>query len=294
MILPSELILNTDGSVYHLKLRPEQIAPTVITVGDPGRVEQVSKYFDKIYHKESHREFVSHTGELNGQMLTVLSTGIGTDNIDIVMNELDALVNIDLKTREVKNQLRSLDIIRIGTCGSLQANIPCDTFVLSSHGLGLDGLMPFYQTAMDTFELDILQALNDKIQLDKWLPIPAYLFSGSSNLLNHFANNAIFEQGITATCTGFYAPQGRILRIAATVPDILAKLAEFEGENGLRISNFEMETAGIYGLAKAMGHEALSCSVVMANRVEGKFSEQPGEMIEKLIETVLEMILKKS
>ena len=294
MILPSELILNKNGSVYHLNLLPEQIAKTILTVGDPGRVEQVSKYFDRIFHKESHREFVTHTGELGGKAITVLSTGIGTDNIDIVMNELDALVNIDLKSREIKDELSSLDIIRIGTCGALHANIPCDTFVLSAFGLGLDGLMPFYRTEMSDSESALLMAINEQIQLNDWQPVPARLFSGSKTLLHHFAQNAVFEQGITATCTGFYAPQGRKLRIEPTIPDILDRLAAFKNsDNGLRITNFEMETSGIYGLARAMGHEALSCSAVMANRAEGKFSENPGEVIDKLIETVLEMVLSR-
>lgn len=293
MISPSELILNKNGSVYHLNLLPEQVAGTILTVGDPGRVEQVSRYFDRILHRESHREFVTHTGELGGKTLTVLSTGIGTDNIDIVMNELDALANIDLQTRTVKEQLSSLEIIRMGTCGSLHANIPCDTFVLSSFGLGLDGLMPFYNMEMSAEESNLLEELNRTIQMDKWQPVPAYLYSAGSNLLHHFTENSIFEQGITATCTGFYAPQGRKLRIEPSVPDILDRLAAFRGENGLQIANFEMETAGIYGLARAMGHEALSCSVVMANRAEGKFSERPAAMIDKLIETVLEMLLKR-
>jgi uridine phosphorylase len=209
------------------------------------------------------------------------------------MNELDALVNIDLKSRIVNEQLRSLDIIRIGTCGSLHAIIPCDTFVVSSFALGLDGLMPFYKIEMSAEECTLLDELNRSIQMCEWSPLPARLFSSGRGLLQQFSESSAFEQGITATCTGFYAPQGRKLRIEAAVPDILDRLAAYRSENGLQIANFEMETAGIYGLARAMGHEALSCSVVMANRAEGKFSKKPAEMIEKLIETVLGVILNR-
>lgn len=283
----SELILNPDGSVYHLKLQPDQIADTIITVGDPERVDAISQYFDRIDVRVASREFVTHSGELNGKRLTVISTGIGTDNIDIVLNELDALANIDLKTRSIKSILQSLNIIRIGTSGSLHSDIPCDSFVLSAWGLGMDGLLPFYQYEDDASAKKIFQDIDNQINITAWQPIPSYIMPCGQKLLHRFFEENQFKKGITATCTGFYAPQGRRLRAQPKVDDILDKLANYKHNDGLRITNFEMETAGIYGMANLLGHQALSCNAILANRPDGRFSSNPQATVTKLIESIL-------
>ena len=280
----SELILNDDGSVYHLHLLPEDIAETIILVGDPERVPQVTQHFDRVELIKQKREFVTHTGFIGNKRLSVLSTGIGTDNIDIVMNELDTLANIDLQSRQVKSNLTSLDIIRIGTSGALQNDIEVDSILISSHGLGLDALMQFYTGTDD----DETEALLDEIdrQLDLLFVNP-YLYKAHPEWLNLFGK--YYTQGITATCCGFYAPQGRMLRTQAQYTDLVTRLNQLNA-GGYRITNFEMETAGIYALAAAMGHRALSVNAILANRITHTFSANPAKIINRAIEEVLEKL----
>jgi uridine phosphorylase len=280
----SELILNPDGSVYHIKLKPEHIAQKVIVVGDQGRVEVVSKHFDKIEHKIQNREFLTHTGYFNGKRITVMSTGIGTDNIDIAINELDAAVNIDLEKRVTKETLTSLDIIRIGTSGALQADIDVDSFVASTHGLGFDGLLNFYKFNDGILEDDISKAF---VEYAKWgsnLPYP-YVAKGSEELKNKIAHD--LKSGITATASGFFGPQGRELRIPLGVPDLNEKIEQFN-YNGHRITNFEMETSALYGLGKILGHNTLTVCAIIANRLAKTYSKDYKKSIEKLVELVLE------
>jgi uridine phosphorylase len=281
----SELILNADGSVYHLHLQPEQIATSIIFVGDPDRVGEVSKHFSKVDTKVQHREFVTHTGEFNGRRISVVSTGIGTDNVDIVLNELDALVNIDLKNRELKDVHTALDIVRIGTSGALQSDVMVDSFLLNTYALGLDGLLNYYDYMTTERERQILYELMAQVS---YYPVNPYLFSASKSLYQK-VNRAEYGKGITATCTGFYAPQGRMLRGELSTPRLLQELSNFSYEK-FRITNFEMETAGIYGLAKVLGHEAISISAILANRITGEFSKKPAETVEKLIEMVLDSL----
>lgn len=285
-IAESEFILNARGAVYHLNLLPEEIASTIITVGDPERVAQVSRHFDEIEVKRSHREFVTHTGLLAGKRISVVATGIGTDNIDIVLQELDALVNIDFTERNVKSQLRSLNIIRVGTCGSLQADAPEDSYVVSTHGLGIDNLLNFYVYNNNEEEKNILQQFIAHTQISQRFAQP-YIAAGAASLLKHFVNG--FHHGITITCPGFYGPQGRILRLGLTYPEMIDRLTTFQCGNH-RILNFEMETSGIYGLGKLLGHNCLSLSAVVANRVAGKFSKDSGRTVGHLIEKTLEII----
>jgi len=283
-IAESELILNERGAVYHLNLRPEELAPTVITVGDPDRVGEVSKYFDSIEYKQQHREFISHTGRVGNKRITVLSSGIGPDNIDIVMNELDALVNIDLETREIKPQLNSLQIIRIGTSGSLQPDIPVDSFVASTHGLGVDNLLNFYRLEQNSEEKLLLQSFITHTQIHSQVGNP-YINSAAPSLLKHFVTN--FHQGITVTCPGFYGPQGRVLRLGLSNPHFVNRLTDFRyGQH--RISNFEMETSAIYGLGKLMGHQCLAVNAIVANRVRQEFSKDGKAAVEKLIQQFIQ------
>lgn len=285
MIAESELILNPDGSVYHLHLLPEEIAETIITVGDPDRVSEVSKHFDSIEMKRNKREFVTHTGYIGKKRISVISTGIGTDNIDIVFTELDALVNIDLKTREIKEKHTSLDIIRVGTSGALQADIDIDSFLISSHGLGLGGLMLYYDFEENENEKLLRQSIDS--QLITPIPVPTYLYECSSDLADKIGPE--MRRGVTATCPGFYAPQGRQLRGKVRNQQMLDELRNWSHE-GTRITNFEMETAGIYGMARMLGHRAISCNAILANRAKGEFSTAPGEVTESLIKMVLEKI----
>jgi uridine phosphorylase len=285
-IAESELILNERGAIYHLNLKPDEIAHTVITVGDPDRVKQVSKYFDQIESKSQHREFVTHTGWLGRKRVSVVSTGIGTDNIDIVLNELDALVNIDFENRSVRDSLTRLNIIRLGTSGSLQENIPIDSFVASTHGLGIDNLLNFYRHDQNEEEKQLLQSFITQTQLHHHFSHP-YISGASASLLKHFVSN--FHQGITVTCPGFYGPQGRILRLPLRNPDLIDRLTQFRfGQH--RIANFEMETAGIYGMSKILGHYCLSLSVMVVNRVKKEFSRDGQTAIENLIKKALEII----
>lgn len=285
-IAESELILNARGAVYHLDLRPEEIGETILTVGDPDRVAQVSKHFSRIEHRSQHREFVSHTGYIGEKKLTVLSTGIGTDNIDIVLNELDALVNIDFSTRSIRPSLRSLNIIRLGTSGALQEDIPVDSFVCSTHGLGIDNLLNFYRIQQNDEEKQLIQSFVTFTQLHHGISHP-YIFGAGGALLKYFGQD--YHHGITVTCPGFYGPQGRVLRLGIAQPDLIDRLTQFRfGRH--RITNFEMETSAIYGLGKLLGHHCLSLNVVVANRVLKRFSPDGAAAVERLIQKSLQII----
>ncbi len=285
-IAESELILNNRGAIYHLDLRPEELATSIITVGDPDRVRTVSKYFDRLESKSQHREFVTHTGYIGKKRISVISTGIGTDNIDIVMNELDALVNIDFETRLIKDSLTHLNVIRVGTSGSLQEDIPIDCFVASTHGLGIDNLLNFYRLEQNEQEKELLHSFVTQTQLHHHFSQP-YISGASASLIKHFVKN--YHQGITVTCPGFYGPQGRVLRLGLSNPDLVNRLTQFHfGRH--RILNFEMETAGIYGLSKILGHQCLSLSVIVANRVKKEFSKNGNAAVENLVSKTLEII----
>jgi uridine phosphorylase len=287
-IAPSELIVNDRGAVYHLNLRPEELAPLVICVGDPGRVKMVSGHFDEVEHRHQHREFITHTGRIGKKRISVLSTGIGPDNIDIVLNELDALVNINLNTREIRAEHSSLQIVRLGTSGSLQRDIPVDSLVAGTHGLGMDNLMHFYRYENNVEESQLLQAFNTHSQLHQRIT-PPYLFSGSASLLRHFGTE--FHKGITVTCPGFYGPQGRVLRLGLRYPELNSLLTGFSfGPH--RISNFEMETSAIYGLGRLLGHQCLSLNAIVANRVAGEFSKDHQATVSRLIRTSLGILEK--
>lgn len=285
-IAESELIINNRGAVYHLDTLPDEIATHIITVGDPDRVIEVSKHFDTIECKNQHREFVTHTGTIGAKRISVVSTGIGTDNIDIVLNELDALVNINFASRTIRPQLTQLNIIRIGTSGALQSSIPVDSYVASTHGLGIDNLMNFYRLEHNGQEKELLHSFITQTQLHNSIAQP-YISGASSSLLKHFVKG--FHQGITVTCPGFYGPQGRVLRLGLSNPHLIDRLTQFSfGQH--RICNFEMETAGIYGLSKLLGHHCLSLSAIVANRVDKQFSKDGGKAVEKLITRSLEII----
>lgn len=282
----SELILNPDGSVYHLNLLPEDISDVVINVGDPDRVSKVSAFFDSIEVKKQKREFVTHTGHYKGRRISVISTGIGTDNIDIVYNELDALVNIDLKTRTVKPNLTALNLIRIGTSGALQPEIPVDSFVFSTFGLGLDGLLNFYQYTNTPEEQAIIEGFRKHYPNNCKLP-ESYL-TRSSLKLEKALSEGMFK-GITASCSGFYAPQGRVLRYQLARTDMIEKLNSFRhGEH--KVTNFEMETGAMYGLAKLLGHHCCAVNLIVANRIAQEFSKKYEERMHQLIQTVLDRI----
>jgi uridine phosphorylase len=282
----SELILNKDGSVYHLNLLPEELAPIVINVGDPDRVAMVSGYFENIEVKKQKREFITHTGTYKGKRITVLSTGIGTDNIDIVYNELDALVNIDLKTRTIKDELTPLTLVRIGTSGSLQADIKVDDFVCSEIGLGLDGLLNFYQLINDNEETSIIEAFRKHFPENGIFP-RSYLAKSSDKLVKLLSPDC--HLGITASCSGFYAPQMRKLRLEPSRPDLIDKLSSFQF-NQHRITNFEMETGAMYGLAKLMGHHCCAMNVIVANRITMEYSKHAEESMHRLIQLTLDRL----
>jgi uridine phosphorylase len=284
-ISESDLIINQDGSIYHLNLIPGDVAETVITVGDPDRVSEVSKYFDQIELKKGKREFVTHTGYVGKKRITVLSTGIGTDNIDIVFNELDALMNIDFETRESKKNLTSLKIIRIGTSGAVQPDIPMGTILASSFGLGMDALMNYYIHEVSGDERSLLDDV--KSHFGHLKNINPYLTAASDDLLNTIGKD--LPKGITITAPGFYAPQGRIVRAKNAVPDFIGLINSFKS-NQNRITNLEMETAGIYALAKVLGHKALSINAILASRVKFKFSKEPNKIVEQAIKMVLDRI----
>lgn len=282
----SEFILNEDGSIYHLKLHPEQLAKTVITVGDPERVPAIVKYFDSIEFSVKRREFHTQTGIYKGKRLSVISTGIGTGNIDIVFNELDALVNIDFKTRRVKEKLTSLDIIRIGTSGSIQKDVPIDSFLVSQAGIGLDSMMHFYNSK-EILDLQFSEALVKHLELSSNIGKP-YIVPFDEGLASKFITG--YQRGITLTNAGFYGPQGRVLRLAIQDPELNNKLASFRFE-GQKITNLEMETAGMYGLAKLLGHRAVSLNAIIANRATGEFSANPGKTVDLLIQDALDRII---
>lgn len=288
----SELILNADGSIYHLALQPEQVAPLIITVGDPERVRQVSRYFDVVEHRVRRREFATHTGRLGDKRITVISTGIGPDNVDIVLNELDALVNIDFRSRLPKPRPTALTLIRLGTAGTPQPEIPVDSMVCAAGAFGLDGVLQFYQ-APALQQHEVLDALRQHGAAHGWaFPVAPYFAAADPGLLSGFIDFQVpvFRQvGFTATNSGFYAPQGRQLRAAARLPGYLSMLQQF-GFQGKKILNLEMETAAIYGFAHLLGHRALSISAILANRATGQFSRQPGRTVRKLLELVLEKL----
>ncbi len=285
-IEPSELILRDDGSIYHLNLKPEQVADKIIVVGDPNRVALVSNRFDKIEYKISGREFNTHTGIFNGERLSVISTGIGVDNIDIVINELDAVVNIDLKTRLIKPEKKHLEIVRLGTSGSLQEDIPTGSFIVSEYAIGMDGVLNFYETAFEEDEIDLINAFHNQINYPEILPKP-YIVRGSKSLFKML--NPDNYSGITATASGFYGPQGRKLRLQTTFDQQNEELGKFSF-NGRRITNFEMETSSLYGLSSLLGHEAVTVCAIIANRYRKEFCEKPIEVISDLIDLVLERL----
>jgi uridine phosphorylase len=282
-IAESELILNSRGAVYHLDVRPEELAHTIITVGDPDRVPAVSKHFDKIEVKRQHREFVTHTGYIGTKRISCVATGIGPDNIDIVLNELDALVNIDLENRTIKPTLTTLQIVRLGTSGSLQTAIPVDSFVASTHAIGLDNLLNYYRLTNNEEESQLLQSFVTHTQLNHTITAP-YIAGANVHLLKNFVEG--YHQGITITCPGFYGPQGRVLRLGLANPDLIDHLTTFNFGNH-KVSNFEMETSAIYGLGKLLGHQCLSISAIVANRIEKQFSKDGNALVEKLIEKSL-------
>ncbi len=288
MIKASELILNPDGSIYHLNLKPEQIADTILFVGDQDRVSKITKHFDAIEFDVQKREFKTQTGYYKNKRITVLSTGIGPDNIDIVMNELDALANINFETRTINTELKSLDIIRIGTSGSLQKNIPVDSFVMSSFGLGLDNMLRSYNLAsIEEKELTEAFIAHTQWHLHKGKP---YIISASKSLENRFKSSGVYS-GLTATAGGFYGPQGRVLRLSIQDPLLNEKMDSFN-YNGQQITNLEMETAAIYGLGKLLGHNCLSMNAIIANRALGTFSDDPYKTVENLIRYVLNKLVE--
>ena len=286
MIKSSELILNPDGSVYHLNLHPEHIAHDILFVGDQNRVEKITQFFDSIEFSNQKREFKTQTGIFKGKRITVMSTGIGPDNIDIVMNELDALVNIDLKTRMPKENLTSLNIIRIGTSGSLQADIPVDSFVMAKFGLGLDNMLRSYLIdAISNVEMEDAFIKHTNWDMKKGRP---YVISCSEILEKRLESQRIFK-GITGTAGGFYGPQGRVLRLNIQDENLNSKMDSFN-YNGTRMTNLEMETGAIYGLGKLLGHQCLSLNAIIANRANGTFSEDPYKAVDELIAYTLEKL----
>ncbi len=279
----SELIINDRGAVYHLNVRPEEIADTIITVGDPERVSEVSKYFDRVEHVCAHREFITHTGYIGNKRLSVLSTGIGPDNIDIALNEVDALVNIDFATRTIKEHKKSVSIVRMGTCGSLQGEVGVDQLVAGTHGLGIDNLLHFYNLTNNDEEKAILSAFEQHTQITSHFVQP-YLASASAGLLKHFTEG--YTHGITVTCPGFYGPQGRILRLPLKMPNLVDQMTSFRYGNH-HIANFEMETSAIYGLCNLLGHQCLSVNVIIANRVKKEYSKDMGAAVDNMIQKTL-------
>ena len=281
--LESELVLNKDGSVYHLNLKPKHIAENVIIVGDPSRVYRVSKHFDKIEFEMNKREFITHVGNYNGKKITVLSTGMGPDNIEIFFTELDALVNVDLKKKEVKSKKRRLNIIRIGTSGAMQEDIPVGSHVASRYGIGLDNLMDFYDFHPGSFENKMAKSLKKHVGLN----FKPYVAQGSVELLEKFSKGMII--GNTVTTPGFYAPQGRRIRLNLKYPKLLRDLSSFHFE-GQWLTNFEMETSALYAMANLLGHNMLSVNAVIANRTKGTFSKNPYPTIDSLIKKVLDRL----
>ncbi len=284
----SELVLNSNGSVYHCNLLPENLADTIFLVGDPGRVPIVSSFFDRVDFKTQNREIATHTGTKNGKQVTVISTGMGTDNIDIVLSELDAVANIDFSSKQIKPNHKQLTFIRLGTSGSLQEDIPVDSFLASSHGLGFDGLVHYYAHSERFSDNLFVEKFMEAVQWDPRLPKP-YLVEGDAALLKKAINLGVYS-GVTATATGFYGPQGRVLRLGIQDKALNEKLSRFRFDN-LRITNFEMETSGIYGLSKLMGHRAITINCIVANRFTGQFSKDYHKAMYEMIGMVMEEFL---
>ena len=285
----SQLVLNNEGAIYHLNLHPDQLADNVIMVGDPSRVDMIASFFDKIEVERQNRELITRTGWFNGERITVLSTGMGTDNLDIVMNELDALANIDLKTRMPKETHRSLNLIRIGTCGALQPDIEPGNNVATRYAIGLDGLLYFYEKHKEVNEIAMRDAFIKQMDYPKDLPKP-YVVEGSKALFDKLAKG--YYQGVTATAPGFYGPQGRTLRMRLSYPENNHKIEEFEYQ-GWRVCNFEMESSALYGLGKMMGHNCLTVCVAIANRVTEKFTTDYHPYLRKLVEHTLIRLSEK-
>lgn len=286
-ITETDLILNKDGSVYHLNLLPKHINETIITVGDPSRVYRVSQYFDSLDFEMNKREFITHIGKYKGKPVTVISTGMGTDNIEIFFTELDALINVDLKTREIKSKKRKLKIIRIGTSGSLQEDIPLDSHLVTNYAVGFDSLMNYYNLPMDNFE----QSIGKDIQKKTGITATPYVVKGSSILKEQYAPD--MQTGNTVTAPGFYAPQGRQIRVPLRYPTFTNDLATYYNKaEDFRLTNFEMETAGYYAMARLLGHEVLSVNAIIANRAKNKFSKDPNKVIDGLIKKILESVVK--
>ncbi len=284
----SELIINPDGSVFHLHLKPGELAEYVILVGDPGRVKVVASFFEEIELERSNREFVSITGKYNGTRVSVVATGIGTDNIDIVVNELDALVNVDFETRQVKDTLTRLKLVRIGTSGSLQKDLPVDSCLLSEKAIGFDGLLNFYAKRNDVVDLDFESAFKEYMSWNPLLASP-YVVDASSTLLEKLSNNG-FRKGVTISAPGFYGPQGRVIRLGIADIDINEKISNFD-YNSKIITNYEMECSAIYGLSKLLGHDAATVCAIIANRKAGEYSKDYKVVIKELIEKVLNSLL---
>ena len=285
----SQLVLNNEGAIYHLNLHPDQLADNVIMVGDPGRVDMIASFFDKIDVERQNRELITRTGWFNGERITVLSTGMGTDNLDIVMNELDALANIDLKTRMPKETHRSLNLIRLGTCGALQPDIEPGNNVATRYAIGLDGLLYFYEKHKEVNEIAMRDAFIKQMDYPKDLPKP-YVVEGSKMLFDKLAEG--YYQGVTATAPGFYGPQGRTLRMHLSYPENNNKIENFDYQ-GWRVCNFEMESSALYGLGKMMGHNCLTICVAIANRVTEKFTTDYHPYVRKLVESTLERLTAK-
>ncbi len=283
-IKESELIISPNGAIYHLNLHPENLAENIIVVGDPGRVPEISALFDKIECKILHRELCTHTGYFKNKRISVISTGMGPDNIDIVMNELDALVNVDLVKREPKDKHTTLNIVRLGTSGALQGDLAVDSFMMSEYGLGLDGMLHFYKASKNVCDQEMATAFINHTQWGDNLPTP-YVVKASNKLLDKLGEG--FNKGITATAPGFYGPQGRQIRLELAYPQINDKLETFR-YNGHRICNLEMETSALYGLGAMLGHETLTVCVLIANRVSKQFSQDYKKPVRDLVEKVLE------
>lgn len=279
----TELIINPDGSIYHLNLKPEDISDKIITVGDPSRVHRISRHFESIDFEMNKREFITHVGKYKGKRITVISTGMGTDNVEILMTELDALVNIDFKKREPKELKKKLTIVRVGTSGSIQEDVKLGSHIISEYGIGLDQLICFYKMDMEGFELQVSKGIQETIGL----PYLPYCVKASEVLIDKFKD--AMTLGNTLTCHGFYAPQGRQIRVPIRFPDLIEKLNYFHIDN-FWLTNLEMETAGYYALAKMLGHDMISLNAIIANRVKNKFSKNPNEVIDSLIMKVLERI----
>ncbi len=282
-ISETDLILNPDGSVYHLNLKPENISTDIITVGDPTRVHRISSFFDKVEFEMNRREFITHTGYYKGKRITVISTGMGTDNVEVLLTELDALVNVDLKSREIKEKKTTLNIIRVGTSGSIQEDIKVGSHLVSEYAVGLDTLMMFYNFENGKLEDEIATKIHEEVGF----PFKPYVIQGSSALMKKFGEGMVV--GNTITSPGFYAPQGRVVRNNIRYPDLIDKLVLFH-HKGFWLTNFEMETAGYYALSQMMGHEMISLNAILANRSRKTFSKNPNRAIDALIKKVLDRI----